>query len=69
MFQVLIEKDGKIEVYRSNISDQYKAERIFLDAVADTISNFDEYSSEDIDAIVYQQYENFGRGRVYFEEV
>jgi len=66
MFKVIIEKDNEKEIY-SEVDNIDEAERDFLNAVENTISNFDDYTSDDIDEMVYNQYEYFGRGVIYIE--
>jgi hypothetical protein len=44
------------------------AELRFVDVVAYTVSNFDEYECADIDAIIEQGYERFGAGTIWIEE-
>jgi len=44
------------------------AELRLVDVVAYTVSNFDEYEHEDVEAIREQGYERFGAGIIWIEE-
>lgn len=44
------------------------AELRLIDVIANTISNFDEYEYEDIEAIREQGYERYGSGAIWIEE-
>ena len=44
------------------------AELRMIDVLAYTISNFDEYECEDVEAIRDQGYERFGAGAIWIEE-
>ena len=51
-----------------SFDNRLDAELRFVDVVANTISNFDEYQEEDIDTIRNQGYERFGAGIIWIEE-
>jgi len=51
-----------------SFDNRLDAELRFVDVVANTISNFDEYQEEDIDTIREQGYERFGAGIIWIEE-
>ena len=40
------------------------AEKVLLERLSECLSNFDEYTSEDIDKVLEDGGENFGNGRV-----
>ena len=61
----VIKKNGDVVTYCSERSD---AEICFLGTVEDAISNFDEYTAGDKEAIVEQGYENYGGGKITLEE-
>lgn len=68
MFKVVIKRGKSTETYLSKITTREEAECRLIDAVSNTISNFDEYTSCDIDAIKEQGYENFGGGTIKIVE-
>lgn len=47
---------------------EHKVNKAFIDEVSNTISNFDEYTEEDIEDIVAQGYERYGSGIVWIED-
>jgi hypothetical protein len=51
-----------------SFDNRLDAELRFVDVVASTVSNFDEYRDRDIDAIREQGYERFGAGVIWIEE-
>jgi hypothetical protein len=59
-----------IVIIHDNVVDTIKpstkenCERDFLDACSVNLSNWDEYTQEDIDKIVEQGYEKFGNGSI-----
>ena len=59
---IVIENDRLIE--NVPFVDGYEAERIFEDLCKSYISNFDEYTLEDIEAILEQGYEEYNNGKV-----
>ena len=64
MYAVIKEVNGKKEIMWIG-KDEDMARTKLVDYVASTISNADEYTSSDWDAIKDQGYENYGMGRVY----
>jgi len=68
MYKVVIERNKKEELV--GVFDTIiEAEERFVEAVSNTISNFDEYTTEDIEIIKNQGYENFGAGKVYIDTI
>jgi hypothetical protein len=58
-------------VIKNNIVDanilcanREEAQRVFLDKCNTYISNWDEYSKEDVDAVLEDGYEKFGNGSI-----
>jgi len=60
------ENFGREVVYETD--DREDAETSLIDCIACTISNFDEYSCDDIDEIQYQGFEGYGNGIIYIED-
>lgn len=58
--------NGKVE--EGSYDTREEAELRLVDIMAYTISNFDEYEFEDIDAVREQGYERFGAGIIWIEE-
>jgi len=58
---VIIVKDSVVD-NSFPFRDGVEAEKIFLDKCRENVSNFDSYSSKDIDAILDEGYETFGNG-------
>jgi len=44
--------------------DSKQAEKVFKDKLAERLSNWDEYTAEDVEAILDNGYETFGNGSV-----
>jgi hypothetical protein len=59
---VIVDKDVVDELFICENSE--KAEKKFLDECSTRISNWDEYTSDDIDAILDNGYEAFGNGSI-----
>lgn len=59
---IVIEDDRLID----NIPfvDDFEAENIFEESCKTHISNFDEYTLKDIEALLEQGYEEYGRGKI-----
>jgi hypothetical protein len=45
-------------------NDNVHAEKVFFDKLAENLSNWDEYTEEDREAVLEDGYENFGNGSV-----
>jgi hypothetical protein len=71
MYQVVSKeygKKGKNIIYK-DICSLSEAEDKFITAVENRISNFDEYTSCDIQAIKDNRREGYGSGEILIEEV
>jgi len=58
---VIVVNDDRIQEV-SAFSEASQAEEYFLDYCKTYLSNFDEYTQEDIEAILENGYESFGNG-------
>ena len=62
----------KEDKFGSEIEGEYDnremAEARLIDVIANTISNFNDYESNDIDDIIEKGFERYGMGVIYIEE-
>lgn len=66
MFSVITIKDEVLDEVVWSGPDRLEGEKHFLDTLTSCISNFNEYTSRDIDVILDQGYERFGNGSICF---
>ena len=59
---IIVIKDGVVDTVIQ--TDETACEKDFFEAVKQKISNWDEYTQEDRDAILKQGYERFGNGSI-----
>jgi len=67
MYKVIHESDTFGKEVEGEFEDREMAELRLIDVIANTISNFDDYDSNDIDEIRYNGFERYGRGVIYIE--
>ena len=67
-FKVIKESPVYGQEEEGEYDNREDAELRLIDVIAYTISNFDEYEHEDVEAIREQGYERFGAGIVFIEE-
>jgi|LakMenE01Jun11ns_1017448.scaffolds.fasta_scaffold9330276_2 hypothetical protein len=67
MYKVIKNIDEEVTVEGEFLTRDLAEERL-IDVIADTISNFDDYDFEDIDAIMERGFENTSFGSMYIEE-
>jgi len=61
---IIVVSDGAV-VDNFLFTDNAKAEQCFLEQCTQHISNFDEYTDDDVTAILDNGYENFGQGTIF----
>jgi hypothetical protein len=67
-FRVFKKSSDGTKSKEGSFDNRLDAELRFVDVVAYTVSNFDEYRDRDVDAIREQGYERFGAGIIWIEE-
>jgi hypothetical protein len=67
-YKVIHKSDSFGIEIEGEFSTRAEAELRLIDVIANTISNFDEYESEDIDCIMDKGFEHYGRGVIFIEE-
>ena len=67
MFKVIKAVDDDVTV-EGSFGTRDLAEERLIAVIADTITNFDDYEAEDIEAVIEQGYENTSYGSIYIEE-
>lgn len=65
---VFSEKNKKFELFKV-CKKVYEAENAFISKVSESCSNFEDYTSEDIDAIKSQGYENINSKTIQFDSI
>jgi len=67
-YKVIVESPVYGQEEEGIYDNREDAELRLIDVIAYTISNFDEYEHEDVEAIREQGYERYGAGIVFIEE-
>jgi hypothetical protein len=67
MFKVIKVIDDEVTV-EGSFGTRDLAENRLIAVIVETITNFDDYEAEDIEALIEQGYENTNYGSIYIEE-